>query len=58
LALRADEFTVDWEQMAIDYALMEATDAAIGKMSKTQRDVLNEMGYYGPNIGSYLPDPT
>lgn len=53
----ADDWTVDWEQMALDYAAMEAQDRAIGKASKNVREVLNEIGYYGPNPGSYIPEP-
>ncbi|NBT30131.1 MAG: hypothetical protein EBT18_11760, partial [Gammaproteobacteria bacterium] len=48
--------TVDFEQMLIDYAAMEAMDRGIGKLQKGQRQALNDLGYWGPNIGSYLPD--
>ena len=53
----ADDWSVDWEQMALDYAAMEAQDRAIGKASKRGREALNDMNYWGPNPGSYVPDP-
>ena len=53
----ADHWSVDWEQMALDYAAMEAQDRAIGKASKRGREALNDMNYWGPNPGSYVPDP-
>ena len=54
--LNADDWSVNWMQMAVDYAAMEAQDRAIGKSSQKLREALNDMGYYGPNPGSYMPN--
>ena len=54
--LNASDWSVNWQQMAIDLAAMEAQDRAIGKSSQKVRQALNEMGYYGPNPGSYMPN--
>lgn len=57
--LEADpsEIRVAWQNMMVDYAAMEAQDRLIGKMAQNTRHALNEMNYYGPNPGSFMPDP-
>jgi hypothetical protein len=55
-AAETGDWDADFEQMAADYAMMELTDRAIGSVMRSHRQTLNELGYYGPNLGSYVPD--
>jgi hypothetical protein len=56
-AAESGNWEADFEQMATDIAFQELMDSIIGKTARTGRNALNEMNYYGPNPGSYVPDP-
>jgi len=56
-AIRTGNWDINWQAFAMDYAANQAQDFYIGFAAGSARQALNEMGYWGPNPGSYLPDP-
>ena len=55
-AAESGQWDVDMDQALIDLLQNQTQDKMIGRAAQLQRQALNEMGYYGPNAGSYLPD--
>ena len=47
------QWDVDMDQALVDLLFNEIQDRMIGRSSQLGREALNEMGYYGPNPGSY-----
>ena len=54
--LKTGKWDIDWEGFAVDFAANQAQDMAIGKSSAKVREALNDMGYWGPDPGSYTPN--
>ena len=52
-AAKTGDFDIDMDQALLDLLANHIQDQMIGKASQMQRQALNEMGYYGPNAGSY-----
>lgn len=47
------QWDVDMDQALMDLLVNQAQDYMIGRSASLGREALNDMGYYGPNPGSY-----
>ena len=54
-AARSENWYVDWEQLAKDYAMMEVTDRVIGKVGQLKGDYMPTTGWWSTNPVNTIP---